>query len=163
MKKKTYHFIFSIIIVLLILFTLGISGFISSKGSTSIDLNSGDIRVKKYAFSFKVKDRIFETYFSEEVRRLDIDIPKERVWKSVSSHSKIFMGLLGGEYRDGKYGKVYNDLNSYVIDLEINDISDSNRVAAMKEALYCLRNEKPGWINKKLDDTINKYKNKEGN
>jgi len=49
--------------------------------NTDIDINSGDFRDRVCVFCAPVKDRVYDSELSREVRRLGVGIPATRVWK----------------------------------------------------------------------------------
>ena len=48
---------------------------------TDLDINSGDVRYQVSVCGLPVKNRVMESSLSREVRRLNIVVPPERVWK----------------------------------------------------------------------------------
>jgi hypothetical protein len=56
--------------------------------NSDFDLNSGDVRDYTYVCFLKINEEIQTTPFSQEVRRLGIDVPQERKW--VGTYTKLF-------------------------------------------------------------------------
>jgi hypothetical protein len=90
MKIKIRYLLFILVALLLLVvcveFLLGFPRVFSI--NSDFDLNSGDERVYTYVCLLKIKEEIQTTPFSQEVRRLGIDVPPERKW--VGTSTKLF-------------------------------------------------------------------------
>ena len=154
-KKRVFLILFSIVFVFLLLIILEFEGIMpnitESKGL--IDLNSGECRYQRYVFSLKVKDKITATPFSEEVRRLGIEIPNERIWKYMSGR---YFRLSAHVISDGYYS-VNAKFSKLLLIFEMYNIPDNERIAAIEEVLDCWKKVEPYEVDKTLRDIINKY------
>ncbi|MFC1637218.1 hypothetical protein ACFL5Z_20560 [Planctomycetota bacterium] len=101
--------------------------------SRDIDVNSGDVRVKIEVCYFRIKDEIQKTPFSEEVRRLGINVSHVRKW--VPTHTKLLSNkriyyIYGGTPAKCKLlVKMFNDGN----------VSEEDRRAILQKFLNILQ------------------------
>jgi hypothetical protein len=83
--------------------------------NTDIDVNSGDTRLRMYICFLQIKHEIQTTPFSQEVRRLAIDVRQERKWMpthtTLLSYRRIDY-VYGGTPGQCKFLiKIFNDGN----------------------------------------------------
>ena len=112
MRKRTYFIILSIPTILITLIILRCAILRNHPDFFSlyinhydIDINSGDGRHQIYICSFRVKNQIHQTTFSQEVRRLGIPVSEKRIWKCFST------GTINIKSLDTPYVKTYNKNN----------------------------------------------------
>lgn len=133
MRKETHLIIWIAVTILVILlgsFLIGVP-FVYNK-STDIDINSGDIRIRTVVFSFIKSEKIEQTPFSKEVRRLGIPIDENRSWKygssyilTIGGHSQSWISYLICE----TIVKMFNDI----------DMPDDERKAILQKVLMSLQ------------------------
>jgi hypothetical protein len=99
-----------------------------------VDVNSGDVRTRKYIFLLRVKNEINATRFSHEVHRVGIDVPEDRIWKRIRTEE----GLLSKKI-NYKYADAVADCISAKLALEFGDIPDEKRKVILQEMLENLR------------------------
>ena len=157
-QKGSFLILLLAVIVVLILIMLDFKGITPNitEYKAFVDLNSGDTRYQRFIFSLKVKDKIRKTLFSEEVRRLGIDIPNERIWKFKSGKYFRFSST---KISDG-YSIVTPKLNKLLLVFKVYNIPDNERIVIIKEVLECWKTIEPNKVYKALDDIIDKYENK---
>lgn len=138
MKIKIRHFVISLIVLLFIVvfvdYLLGIPRVFSI--NRDFDFNSGDERVYVYVCFLKIKAEIKTTPFSREIRRLDIDVPKERKW--ITTHTKVFM-ILHKKYICPVYGGVPTDCNFLTAMFDQVNLPDENRRIILQEIMTILQ------------------------
>ena len=98
-----------------------------------IDINSGDIRHRTYICSLCVRNEIEESPFSQEVRRLQIAIPRTRTWKRVSTRF-----FISRRHIDYTYGPTIAACNLLVETLTEANISDEQRRDVLQRFLAVL-------------------------
>ena len=155
MRIKTIHLILTIVALLLLVmcvyYLLGFPRVFSI--NKDFDLNSGDIRVYEYICFLKIKDEIQVTPFSQEIRRLSIDIPKERNWITVQTK------LLISKYINYPYGGIPADCNFLVAVFDHAKLSDENRRITLQEIISILKRgdrKVPHMINEKVTNEAEK-------
>ncbi len=155
MKRKTIL----LMSVVILYFLIKIIDFIYNPNIYSTDnytdLYSGDIKVEKYFLSLKIKEDIYLTEFSNEVRRLGINIPDNRKWSSRNSEKYslgLFPELIDGV---GLYIEVY--LNMIMSDFIKYKISDSVRITIIQEVLSCIKNNNAQEVRIALKDIVKKF------
>ena len=138
MKIKIRYFIISLVALLLLVllvvcvyFLLGVPRVFSI--NSDFDLNSGDERVQIYACFLKIKDEIKTTPFSQEVRRLGIDVPKDRKW--VRTYTK----LLINKHINYAYGGIPAGCNFLIKMFDDRNVSDENRRIILQRIITILQ------------------------
>ena len=112
-----------------------------------VDINSGDIRYTKYVDGICKKDVIRTTEFSDEIRRLGIDIPENRVWRQLNN-TKIWEYRKWGstkkhgtmQHSDTLHGFMQDYRNSVWLLKETNAL-DQERKEFLQEILKNLQAE----------------------
>ncbi len=97
-----------------------------------VDMNSADIRKRVSLFGGQVSERIAESPFSHEVRRLHIDTPEVRKWKPMSV-STLFHSTIK------EYNIAVVDLNFLLELLGLLRPSDEERRSIVQKALSNLQ------------------------
>jgi hypothetical protein len=157
MKIKT-KIIFLLLLCLIVFYSLLVSlrlltGQDLYRIKISYDLNSGDYRYKKYIYTIKIEDKIMMSEFSKELRRLNIDIPDERIWKSQSGFSVT--PLFSGRYSDGNF-IISNNLRHLIFLLEDNKIPDNERISIIKEILVNIKENDMVKLERGYKEILNK-------
>lgn len=101
-----------------------------------IDINSGDIRWQVRLCSLKITDRIDESLLSQEARRLEIDVPTGRVWKSVGTRYIAGSG-------SGSYGITMGLGDALVQSMIAANTPDPERRVIIERFLSTLRTKTP--------------------
>ena len=139
MKIKVRHLLFILVALLLLVvcveflveFLLGFPRIYSI--SMDFDLNSGDVRWYTYACLVKIKDEIKTTQFSQEVRRLGINVPQERKWVPTYTKFLIFKDILY------VYGQTPTDCNYLIKLFDKGNVSDENRRIILQKFITILQ------------------------
>jgi len=100
---------------------------------TDLDVNSGDIRQRKYICSILVEDNIQTTPFSQEIRRLGLILNKERIWERAEGKIKL------NQYGRSKYRIAINMCNLLVDMFDDYNISDEDRFIILQNAFKNLQ------------------------
>ena len=87
-KKRLFFILLPILFALLSIIILNCLKIPIIESRYSVDLNSGDSKFERYICSLRIQSRTLPTLFSREVRRLGIEIPKERILKFVEVRNK---------------------------------------------------------------------------
>lgn len=158
MKIKIRHLLFILVVLLLLVvcvdFLLGFPRVFSI--NTDFDLNSGDERVYVYVCFLKIKDEIQTTPFSQEVRRIGIDVPQERKW--VGTSTKL-LRLITKRYICPVYGGVPAECNFLIKVFDMVNVSDENRRIILQEIITILQSgdrKVPYMITEKISDEVGK-------
>lgn len=135
MTIKIEHLVLTIVTLLLLVvcvyYLLGFPRVFSI--NKDFDLNSGEIRVYEYICFLKIKDEIQVTPFSQEIRRLSIDVSKERNWIPVQTK------LLISKYINYSYGGIPANCNFLIAMFDQANLSDENRRITLKEIITILQ------------------------
>ena len=158
MKIKIRYFVISLVALLLLVvcvdFLLGFPRVFSI--NKDFDLNRGDERVYVYVCFLKIKDEIQATPFSQEIRRLDIDVSQERKW--MPTHTKLFT-ILRKIYINYIYGGVPADCNVLIKVFDEVNVPDENRRIILQEIITILQSgdrKVPHMITEKISDEVGK-------
>ena len=100
-----------------------------------IDVNSGDLRLQDYLFSFKIMDEIRETPFSLEVRRLGIPVGENRKWERATT------GTLT-RHLSHQYSYAIGYCIQLVHILDSSNTPEKERIAILQKVLTYLQAEK---------------------
>lgn len=134
MKIKIRYFIIAPIVLFLlaegIYYLLGFPRVYSI--NMDFDLNSGDVRLYKYICFLKTKDKIKTTLFSQEVRRLGINVPQERKWMPTNTKFIIFKHV---RY---VYEGTPGECNHLIKLLDKGNVSDDDRLIILKKLIKIL-------------------------
>jgi hypothetical protein len=99
------------------------------------DANSGDVRKQVFFLGMPMSDRITESPFSHEIRRLGIDIPEARNWKPmILATSK--------PYKGEPYNMAIWDCDFLLEMLGLLGVSDEERRTILQGALSDLQTDK---------------------
>lgn len=135
MRIRIIHLILIIVVLLLLVvcveFLLGFPRVFSI--NRDFDLNSGDVRWYTYVCFLKIKDEIKTTQFSQEVRRLDIDVPQERKW--VPTHIKFLIF----KYINYVYGRTPEECNYLIKLFDKGNVSEENRRIILQKFMKILQ------------------------
>jgi len=97
-----------------------------------VDVNSADIRKRVSLFGGQVSERIAESPFSHEVRKLRIDAPEVRKWKPMSVSTPFHSTI-------EEYNIAVVDLNFLLEFLDMLRPSDEERRSIIEKALSHLQ------------------------
>jgi hypothetical protein len=120
------------------------------------DLNSGDVRYYTYVCFLKINEDIQTTPFSQEVRRLGIDVPQERKW--MPTHTKLFT-ILRKIYINYVYGGTPTKCNFLITVFDEVNVPDENRHIILQEIITILQSgdrKVPYMITEKISDEVGK-------
>jgi len=138
MKIKIRYLLFILVALLLLAvcveFLLGVPRVFSI--NTDFDLNSGDVRVYTYFCYLKIKDEIKTTPFSQEVRRLGVEVPQERKW--VGTSTKLFT-ILRKIYICYVYGGTPGECNFLIAMFDQVNLPDEKRRVILQEITMILQ------------------------
>jgi len=104
--------------------------------NSDFDLNNGDVRVQNYACFLKIKDEIQTTPFSQEVRRLGIDVPQERKW--VRTSTKL-LRLLSDTHICYVYGGIPAGCDFLIKMFDDRNVSEENRRIILQRIITILQ------------------------
>ncbi|MFC1604886.1 hypothetical protein ACFL5F_07655 [Planctomycetota bacterium] len=142
MKIKIRYLLFILLALLLLAvcveFLLGFPRVFSI--NRDFDLNSGDVRWYTYACFLKIKDEIKTTQFSQEIRRLGIEIPLERKW--VGTYTKLFT-ILRKIYICYVYGGTPTECNYLITLFDKGNVSDENRRIILQKFMTFFADRRP--------------------
>lgn len=94
------------------------------------DINSGMTKSETYILIIPIKSVIKETPFSEEIKRLGIEIPEEHIWKRISATEQ--------NSRDGTvtfYSTILSDSKMLIVILDACNAPENVRIDILKEVL----------------------------
>ncbi len=155
MKERIEVVILSIIIMILLI-PLFFNGLTSNrwiyKYDTYLDFNSGDYKEQSYVFNILIREKIQETLFSKEVRRLGIEVPEQRIWKCTGNFP---FSHIGG---NTQYSEAHRRIVTLVKWLYILEIPDKERLDIMQKALKCLQTDDTGKVQEiyNMTNSLNK-------
>lgn len=158
MKIKIRYFVIGLIVLpLLVMFAdylLGVPRVFSI--NKDFDLNSGDERVYVYVCFLKIKDKIQTTPFSQEVRRLGINIPQERKW--VGTSTKL-LRLISKKFIYYVYGGTPTQCNLLIWLFDYGNVPDEYRRIILQQIVTILQSgdrKAPFIITEKISDEAEK-------
>ena len=136
MRTKAVAVILSVVGVVLLVLGVVLYGWSDSRWLFSrywdIDTSSGDTRERTVFLGRQIRERVKESLFSHEVRRLHIHTPEVRVWKSTG------VSTLHG-WTMGPYSGADSDCNFLVQMFDVMRASDEDRIDVLQKALSNLR------------------------
>ena len=158
MKIKIRYLLFILVALLLLVvfvdYLLGVPRIYSI--NKDFDLNSGDERVYVYVCFLKIKDKIQTTPFSQEIRRLGINIPQERKW--VLTSTKL-LRLITKRFICPIYGGTPAECNFLIWLFDYGNVPDENRRIILQQIVTILQSvdrKAPFIITEKISDEAEK-------
>ncbi len=100
----------------------------------AIDVNSGDVLDRVVVCGMRISEDIHPSAFSEELRRLKIDVSQKRRWMQVDAV------VLRGRPISYRYGGTIDKCNLLIKLFDTCQIPDTQRPAILVEALIILQN-----------------------
>ncbi len=89
--------------VLLVVFVFGVWWLLGERwvfsSNGEMDINSGDLRERVCVFGVPVKNEVYESALSHEIRRLGVAIPATRVWKRTGQSCLVQRSSINFRYR----------------------------------------------------------------
>jgi hypothetical protein len=133
-KNVVYIFLSIIVFVILVIFSIALFARpLMLRIDTDLDVNSGDIRQRKYICSILIEDNIQTIPFSQEVRRLGLTINKDRRWKHAEGKIRL------NHYGRSKYSIAINICNLLIDKFDDYKISDEDRFIILQNAFKYLQ------------------------
>lgn len=148
MKIKTLHIVLGVetllIVLLIVLFFIyWPEEHLYIEKIQDIDINSGDIRFHEYIDGICKKDVIRTTEFSDDIRRLGIDVPENRIWRTTDKTE-----IRGSEKHSARTNISYlhhslmSDCLRSTWLLNDANVSDHDRKEVLQEILKKMQSEK---------------------